>query len=233
MATTPDGTQYMARHPERIEECWIQPDMFPNLHSESYVQNSTQFLDEIILSACAMADEIAGRHFLGQTVDQVFNDTILYQGRYNEFTLKEYPVKEVENVWLQILGNFYSVQQNYLQLNQELGLVKILPTFIITAIVPYPYYINVSSTNLWIRYKGGFKVDYSTSTPVNEVPHDIRYATSLLVNWLWAGNNLQSGVSEFKTQTYSQKMSGSKDDPVYQRAVELLSKYKPTDLYVG
>ena len=226
MSLTPDGNKYNPEHPQSINTCWIQDDMFPNLAKYKADPVKSTYLDNTIMTACAMVDDMCNRYFLLQTTDEIFQDTILRQSKYNTFILKNAPLVEVDTVWLQVVGTFNEISNTYLQVMEEEGIVKILPTFSTTASVPYPYYIDNTSTNVWIRYSSGYKVDYSGSKTDNEVPYDIRLATALLVDYIFASFDIPSGVDSFSTQTYSQKNSNAMNDAILSRVNDLLKGYR-------
>lgn len=225
MSLTPDGTKNNPVHPSTIDECWIQDTMFPNLVKYKADSTKSPYLNNIIISACSLADTICNRYFLKQTIDEIFPNTLLSHERYNEFVLKNIPLIEVDKVWIQVVGTFSEITDTYLQIMEEEGIVKILPTFSTTASVPYPFYIDNTSTNVWIRYESGFDVDYSGTHSTNEVPFDVQLATSFLVDYLFAGFDTPSGIKSFRTQTYSQENSTADNDPSYSKALNILNKY--------
>jgi len=226
MSLTPDGTKNNPVHPSNIDVCWIQPTMFPNLVKYSNDITKSPYLDDTIIAACSMIDDMCNRYFLKQTIDEIFPNTILSHDRYNTFILKNIPLIEVDKVWVQIVSTVAEVSNTYLQVMEEEAIVKILPTYSTTASVPYPFYIDNTSTNIWIRYESGYDVDYSSTSTTNEVPYNIRMATSLLVDYLFASFDVQSGVDSFSTQTYSQKNSTAKNDAVLSRVSDLIKNYK-------
>lgn len=226
MSLTPDGSKYNPEHPQSIDECWIQSDMFPNLAKYSADPVKSTYLDNTILTACAMVDDMCNRYFLKQTIDEIFKDTSLRQSQYNTFVLANTPLVEVLNVWVQVVGTFTEITDTYSQVMDSEGIVKILPTFSTTASVPYPHYIDKTSTNVWIRYTSGYEVDYTGSEDVNEVPYDIRLATALLVDYIYASFDIPSGVDSFSTQTYSQKNSSAGSDAILSRVNDLLKGYR-------
>lgn len=226
MSLTPDGTKNNPVHPSTIDECWIQPTMFPNLVKYSTDITKSPYLDDTIITACSMIDDMCNRYFLKQTIDEIFPNTILSHDRYNTFILKNIPLIEVDKVWVQIVSTFAEVSNTYLQVMEEEAIVKILPTYSTTASVPYPFYLDNTATNIWIRYESGFDVDYSGTSTTNEVPYNVRMATSLLVDYLFASFDVQSGIDSFSTQTYSQKNSSAKNDAVLSRVSDLIKNYK-------
>lgn len=226
MSLTPDGHRYNPRHPESIDECWIQPSMFPNLVKYSADIAKSPYLNDTIITACAMADDLCNRYFLQQQQDEIFVNQILTNNQYQTFVLSNIPVASIDKVWSQIVSTFNEISRTYIQLLDKQGIVKILPTFSTTSSVPYPHYINESANNIWIRYTAGYEVDYSESNTTNEVPYDIRLATALLVDYLYASFEVPSGIDSFSTQTYSQKNSSAESDAILSRVNNLLEKYK-------
>lgn len=226
MSLTPDGHKYSPEHPQSIDTCWIQDNTFPNLAKYKADPVKSTYLNNTIMTACAMVDDMCNRYFLKQQTDEIFTDTILRQSKYNLFVLKNVPLITVDNVWIQVVSTFSEIGDTYLQVMPEEGIVKILPTFSTTASVPYPFYIDNTSTNVWIRYTSGYAVDYSGTKNANDVPYDVRLATALLVDYIFASFDIPSGVDSFSTQTYSQKNSNSSNDAILSRAKDLLKGYK-------
>ena len=226
MSLTPDGTKNNPRHPATIDECWIQTSMFPNLVKYSTDVTKSPYLNDTIIAACGMVDDMCNRYFLQQTIDEIFPNQVLRSSEYNQFVLMNVPLVSVTKVWTQVVGTFTEISNTYLQVLTAEGIIKILPTFSTSATVPYPYYIDKSANNVWIRYVSGYKVDYSGTETDNEVPYDVRMATALLVDYLFAGFDVVSGIDSFSTQTYSQKNSSAKSDSKMSRAIDLLKRYK-------
>lgn len=226
MSLTPDGHKYNPQHPASIEECWIQTNMFPNLVRYSTDPAKSPYLENTIISACAMVDDMCNRFFLQQQQDEIFMDTLLSSSKYNTFVLANFPIASIDKVWVQVVSTFNEISNNFLQVMDREGIVKILPTFSTNASIPYPFYIDNTSTNVWIRHTSGYEVDYTGSNTTNDVPYDVRLATALLVDYLYASFEVPSGIDSFSTQTYSQKNSSASSDAVMSRVNSLLESYK-------
>lgn len=226
MSLTPDGTKNNPKHPANIDQCWIRPNMFPNLAKYSTDITKSPYLNDAIIAACGMVDSMCNRYFLQQTIDEIFPNEMLRGSEYNQFVLMNTPLVSVTKVWSQVVGTFTEISSTYLQVLTAEAIIKILPTFSTTATVPYPYYIDKSAANIWIRYLSGYKVDYSGTNTNNEVPYDVRMATALLVDYLFSSFDVPSGIDSFSTQTYSQKNSSVQNDAKMSRAIDLLKHYK-------
>jgi hypothetical protein len=219
---------YKGVDPQTIEQCWIQPDSFPNLIAIAANPTLAPYLNQMILQACAAVNRICQRKFNAQTIDQIFMNQNLLFDQYLPFAIYNLPLIEVEHVWLQVVQNFSEVSLQYMQVLPAEGIVKLLPNFTAYAQTSIPLYQLGTAVNLWIRYRGGFEVDYTDSEdPVNEVPFDVQFATALYVNYLAASYDLQSGVESFKTQTYEQRNVKKLDeDPVLSRVNNMLKPWR-------
>lgn len=230
MALTPDGTKNSPKSPQNIDECWIQADQFPNLVKYAADPIKSLYLDNMIITSCGAVNSICNRYFNKQTIDEIFPNEGLFTNEYNEFVLKNRPLIEVKKVWLQIVSTFAEVENTYLQVLTEESIVKILPTLSLTSSVPFPFYRDKDASNVWIRYDSGFAVDYSGQNTTNEVPFEVRLATASYVDYLFSMFDMQGGISEFKTQTYSQKNAKASEDPLLSSVKGLLKDYIITNV---
>ena len=222
----PTGNKYDPVDPKTIDECWITPTDFPNLIAYSQDSQKSTILNNMIITACGAVNRLCNRKFNQQIIDEIWPNVYMYTSMYNEFTLKNRPLVEVEHVWLQIAANFSEVYSTYLQILTEESIVKILPTVMTTALVPYPFYLKKDACNVWVEYKSGYKIDRTDlQNIVNDVPYDVQLATSLYVDYLYSSFDMTAGITSFKTQTYSQTGSTPDNDPKLQAIKALLRPY--------
>lgn len=214
MSLTPDGHKYDPQDPQTIQECWIQSGAFPNLVRYAADPTLSPFLNDYIIMACAEVNRLCDRKFNKQVVDEIFANERLWFNEYRMFTLKQRPLAEVTNIWLQVVDVFSPIDLQYLQVDTSVGTIKILPTFSTYVNTTLPAVYLSTASNLWVRYEGGYAVDYTDpSHPINEVPFPVRMATALMVDYLFDLANVQGGVSNFRTQTYSQQNATPDQDP--------------------
>jgi hypothetical protein len=228
MALTPDGDpKKVLTDPQTIGACWITPTQYPNLVKYGADPTLSPFLDAYIIEACAMVNDICKRKFNKQQADMIVPNTNLYIGSYRNISLENTPLVSVDDIWINVLDTFAEVSLDYMQLDISSGLLKILPNFTTYVQTTLPYFQFGSAANIWIRYTSGYEIDRTTDPeePINKVPATVQRATALCVDYLMGLDGLVPNVSEFKTQTYSQKSSNSKEDPIMSRIKEMLRDY--------
>lgn len=229
MSLTPDGTKYDPQDPTEIDECWIQSTDFPNLARYAADSTKSPYLDTMILAACAAVNRMCFRKFNMQTIDQIEINKGLYIGNYKTFSLNNNPVKSVTKAWFQVVDTFSEIDLTYLQLDTVSSTIKLLPTFTSYSQTSMPLYGRDLTSNIWIRYVSGYEIDQENE--INEVPFEVRYATALMVDVLFAGFDIGSGIDSFSTQTYSQKNSIPDKDPAMMKITSLLKEYKVFKTY--
>ena len=224
MALTPDGTKLDPVDPSTANTAWISPTSHPNLVKFAADATKSDFLNEFILDACAAINRICNRKFNKQQIDQIFKDTNLFFRDYKTFVLDNRPLISVDNMWIQVVDTFSPISLEFIQVMTREAAIKVLPNFSSNVQTTLPIYALESSTNLWVRYTSGYEVDQDGGT--NEVPRPVQQATALYVSYLFSSFDVDSGISEFKTQTYQQKNVLDADkDPLLTRIDKLLNPY--------
>lgn len=211
--------------PTTIDECWIQSTMYPNL--AKYAANSSQstYLNTAIITACAAINQMCNRKFNQQQYDYIIPNEVLFMRDYKTYVLPNRPLVSVDNVWVEVVDTFALVTPQYFQIMTYEGVLKILPTFSTYVQTTLPNFALRPSSNLWIRFTSGYAVDYSGNNTTNDVPEPIRLATAMYVDYLYSRFSLMGGVTEFKTQTYSQKNAKGNEDPILTAIQEILKPY--------
>lgn len=227
MGYNPPGTTKIdPTDPQTIDEAWIQDDMFPNLAAYAADATKSPYLEDYILEACAAINDMCNRKFNQQQQDQIFISKELYFSSYNEFVLDNGPLVSIDRVWLQIGDSFSEVSMDFAQIDTVSRVVKVLPN-VANAAKPLVQDRN-DTVNVWIRYTGGYEVDYSGSNTTNEVPRPVRRATAKYVDYLFASDGFTAGIKSYRTQTYSQTNATgnvAEDDPVLASISMILKPY--------
>ena len=227
MSLTPDGQPQKAlADPQVIGDCWITPTQYPNLVKIGSNPLLSGFLDSYIIEACAMVNSICHKKFNQQQSDMVIINENLYIGWYKTLSLENMPLVSVDNLWLNVVDTFAPVSLDYLQQDTVSGTIKILPNFTTYVQTTLPWYQFGNSANIWIRYTSGYEINRTDpENVINKVPAPVQRATAMLVDYLFGVDGIIPNVSEFKTQTYSQKGSKTDEDPILSRAMGLLRPY--------
>jgi len=223
---TPDGHKYNPTDPTTIDQCWIQPTMYPNLVAYAADPAKAPYLNQFIIAACGAINQICRRKFNKQQIDQIFKDQGLFYREYRTFVMDNAPLVTVDNVWLEVVNTWAVVDLTFLQVMTAESEIKVLPTFSTYVQTTLPLWALTPSTNLWVRYTSGYAVDYSGSNTTNEVPELVRLATSMYVDYLFSRLDLVGGIGSYRTQTYSQTFVTPDKDPIYMSIDSLLCTYK-------
>ena len=199
-------------HPATIDDCWIDTN-YPFLQPNDF---SIGIKEQLIIAACAQINEMCNRYFNEQEADQVFVNKKVGNG-YVMFSLRNRPVATITDVFLQVGSQFVELNSDYFQFSPQTGVFKIFPypeaSVSITTFLPY---LPKDELNTWIRYTSGF----------SSVPENVKMATALMYNYNISTYNNPSGATEFKTQTYSERLAGTPtNNPTLTQIKLLLSTY--------
>lgn len=220
MSLTPPGGRLLYSNPATINECWINEAYSPRLTDLDTAYPT--FFDNFVIRACARINKMCNRKFNLQQADDVFLDRSVLSYDYVTFQIKNRPVQSIDKVYIQVLDSFTEVEQNYLQLDSESGVLKVLAQVYTTAAIPYGFYANSRSINTWVRHTSGYEI---TSPTVNEVPDDVREATALMVSYLFEVDQMDGTAKSYKTQTYSQTNVAGDESPKVMEIKEILQPY--------
>lgn len=225
MLTPNNRTRLSFKDPSTVAGAWIQNDSYPNL-SDLVDEYSQEFVDKLILQACSRINRLANRYFNSQTADEIVIDDYRFYDGYVTYVLKNAPVASITDIYLQIANTFQLVDADYNQLFSDERTIKILPN--VFESVGSTTILNLQRQdykplNLWIRYVSGYTI---TDPDSNSVPEDVRFATALMVSHLASNFKNLEGVSEFRTQTYSEKRARPVDNPLLLDIKEIIQPYR-------
>lgn len=217
MATTPDGTYNTPKDPANYSECWITDNETYGLAKIKANTEKEPYLQDYIVDACAEINRICKRKFNKQTIDKIFKNQDLLVSHYITLVLDNVPIESVTNAWLQTADNFTPINTDFFQIMFDEGVVKAMPKNFFLAYSSIPPNLAPSSSNLWVRYVGGYDIA--------DVPRPVKRATALMVEYLFGFESLDVGLKSFRTQTYSETYSGTEDDPVLSKIKHMLKDY--------
>jgi hypothetical protein len=211
------------KSPTTITECWIDSGDYPNLVAFASDPKYSPYLDKLIIQACSQINKLTNRWWNQQEADEIIiGDKIFLQGGYSTYILKNGPVISVTDLYAQLIDSFSVLSSNYLQVMQDLRTIRVLPNLQLASTSPLPI-LTSSNTNVWIRYVSGYLKD--------DIPEDIKLATALYVTYSIVGLKNMMNLTEYSTQTYSQKNAVPTSSPVYQQILELIKPYRLMTIY--
>lgn len=226
MATEPSGGRKDFQDPQTFDQCWIDSTTTSKMADLSTDDNDT--FEAFVIAACAAVNKYCRRYFNQQQADDIFLDIPLNTSRYESFTLRNRPVKSIDALYLQVTNVFNTVSTEYIQIDYNSGILKVLPDFNSLVLARLPEIDTVSSSNFWVRYTSGFEiVKAGGGFTTNDVPKSVQIATAMYVSYLFDIQERVSGLQSFKTQTYSESNSdGNFDDPKLSAFKSLLNPYR-------
>lgn len=215
---TPNNRDFLyLRDPADISECWI------NQSSYSFLCDTT---DSDIIIACSKINELCNRKFNHQIADYVFYNTAFKTQEYTAFIIPNIPVTSIEDIYLHVSDEFVLISQDYLQAVPDSGLVNVVPYPQTSPPSAYlPMYRGLY--DVWFRYDSGFAVNGDLVTDnYPKIPEMVKYATALMVQYMRSLQNNTGTVTEFSTQTYSQKNSKPGENSLLLEIDRMLENYK-------
>lgn len=214
---TPNGRTRLSFHnPLDINSCWITANDYPNLSVMANDPTQGAYIEKMIVTACAQINRLCNRYWNNQTADQIFVNDKDYYGGFQTYILENGPINSVTDMYLQVSNTFLQISPQYLQQFSDERTIKVFPFIQYAGISNTFHQVDVSSKlSFWIRYNSG-------PDGVNVfIPEDIKYATSLMVDYL----SNPSGVISFRTQTYQQVNGTRNTNPLYDMILSLIEPY--------
>lgn len=216
MLPTPNNRAYLLLvDPVDKNGCWVTQADYDFLANAS---------DKQIVNACARINALCKRKFNHQIADQVFYRKSYNAVDYTDLLLENIPIKNVVDVYLQVIDSFEELSTDAIQIVPESGAVSFL-AFPETVLSNIATLAREGEYNIWFRYDSGFRINSDVDNTYPAVPENVKYATALMVRYQQSLANNFEGVLEFKTQTYSQKNSNPDNNPLLMEINELLKEY--------
>jgi hypothetical protein len=195
---TPDGTFNNPIDPATYSDCWIQIADFQNLVDYNADATKQPYLQDYIIMACAMVNRLSNKYWNQQTIDE----KIMVKAQ-SGVMLRNTPIVSISNVWSWEGETFTELD---------------LDTFSVDLNTGYMKSINYLTQNIYVRYVAGYTA--------SNVPSNIKKATSMMVDYLFNTDINKGDVSEFRTQTYSEKLLTGDKSPQFVQVMSLLKPYK-------
>ena len=177
-------------------------------------------LNVVLQAASEEVNRYTHRHFDTQTIDEV-HDGVRISPDYPKMMyikLNEEPIQNVISVNLQVLQFFINFSLQYLQIFPDKGYIQLVPYLGgSTAGIPLPAALLVEGilAKVWVRYTTGYDV----------IPASIKMATSIFATKMIG---LQQNPVSAQTVKFGRnfQLQWDKDnDPLVQKAYELLDPY--------
>lgn len=179
-------------------------------------------LDTFLLEASSIVNRKTHRYFNVQTVDETFPRKTLGTGGFREYLtlfLSQTPIRTINRIDFEVLGQFVSVDLTYLQdTNPEEGFIQIVPNLSSAAgtTTPIPYSTQIGT--YWVNYTFGY----------NTIPEDVKKAVILTAIQQIAFQRNVLGLTELRT---NQKTFKWGDENVLEKEVDrLLAPFKKMSL---
>lgn len=167
-------------------------------------------LDQILTEASASINRKCGRFFNKQTIDETFSRFTLGTGQehyYLTFQMANYPVRSINSIYFEVLGQFIQVSQTYEQdSSPDLGFFKIYPNLVSAAGTNTPIPVPTQIGDYWINYTFGY----------DAVPADIVRAVTLEAIKTIAMQRNVLGLVEFRSnqKTFKWGNTNAIDDQI-------------------
>jgi len=177
-------------------------------------------LDVYLQMASEEVNRYCHRHFQVQTIDEIHYDTPIGQSEPKLVTLflGEAPVQTINRVDIQVLKWFINFSLDYLQLDQETGMIKLVPFLGGGASgIPLPSAALVAGLlgHIWVNYTAGYDV----------IPTAVKIATGIFATKIIG---LQENPVSAQSVKFGRNFSlqWNKDtDPLLAQAHRMLDPY--------